>query len=692
MPSGGPATHAGWFRVTVLAALAAGALTALTYAYVTGSSLLALSGVVALGLALMVILASFAYPSPAPRRGPAPIPAELPVHEPRSAMTIPVEPHGTHAERTSEEPEPEPTMPPSIPEPVAAETEPEPEAAAAVEEPEPVVSAPEPEPALPEPTMPPTVEEPAAAVVPEPTMPPTVPEPVETEPLPEPTTAPEEPMRAPSVRLPLTLEMTAVADALLLAARAAGDAVASHLWLEDPASGTMRLVIHAGRPLSGSHPLPMDADPIGLASAQGAARLAQVPGTEGEADFWRFAVPVRGDGTHGIAAVDFAGDRPDRAALVSVTSQLRGSLTGALALHLSRLEMDTARLLITTARELSRNLDPRGVAMLALDRAMELSDAVSGSVMLLEEGTDEMTIVASRGLPRGIVRETRVREGEGIAGWVLATRQAQLVEDRPGAAAHTRRGVRSAACVPIADEDGILGVLNVGGREYPARLTAAHLDALTVLGAQTATALRNATAMHSARDLYFATLRALALAMETKDPYARGITDRVVRFATALGRALGLDEVEAQALEVAALLHDIGMSATGEVVASCDRPLSTYERGLLKLHPVIAAEILEEVPALDAVVPIVYHHHEWYDGQGYVVGLSGEGIPLGARILSVADAFVAMTSERPYRSAISTEEALAELRDKAGSQFDPEVVDAFAEMLERYPLLLADAS
>jgi len=130
------------------------------------------------------------------------------------------------------------------------------------------------------------------------------------------------------------------------------------------------------------------------------------------------------------------------------------------------------------------------------------------------------------------------------------------------------------------------------------------------------------------------------------------------------------------------LLHDIGMSSVGDGVRHCDRPLTTIERALLKLHPHIAAEILEEAPALRNVVPIVYHHHEWFDGHGYGDGLSGEAIPLGARILAVADAYVAMTSDRPYRTARRSSEALREVQDKAGTQFDPVVVSALADILQ----------
>jgi HD-GYP domain-containing protein (c-di-GMP phosphodiesterase class II) len=127
---------------------------------------------------------------------------------------------------------------------------------------------------------------------------------------------------------------------------------------------------------------------------------------------------------------------------------------------------------------------------------------------------------------------------------------------------------------------------------------------------------------------------------------------------------------------VAAMLHDVGMSAAGNVAPVTDGPLSTVEWGMLKMHPVIAAEIMSEAPALSAVMPLVYHHHENFDGTGYVAGLSGSDIPLGARILAVADAYVAMTSQRPYRATMTQAQAIRELQGRAGTQFDPQVVDA----------------
>jgi response regulator RpfG family c-di-GMP phosphodiesterase len=505
--------------------------------------------------------------------------------------------------------------------------------------------------------------------------------------------APEpEPPRKPAIRMPATMDADEVALALLESAASAGPAVAAHLWLEDPSSGTLRLIAAVGSMVPETHPRPLDDDPLGLVLGDGSARMtaiANVRHKDTSATLWRFALPVHSGAASGVAGIDFTDDQvPDSAILVDVTAHLRGALSGALAIHVAQNEIATARMLLDTARELSRQLDPEEVVSHTLARAVKVSDAATGSIMLLDPGTETMSIAASVGLPDDIVRETRVRKGEGIAGWVLATGKPVLIEDLPGREQHYRRtNVRSAVSVPIADEDGLLGVMNVGSRAFPARFTDSHMNALEILGTQTAVALRNARAINSARDLYFATLRALTLAMETKDPYARGGTDRVVEYTTALAGAMHLDELDKQAIEVASLLHDIGMAATGESVSSCSRPLSTFERGLLKMHPVLAAEILEEVPALQSVIPIVYHHHEWFDGQGYVVGLAGEAIPMGSRILAVADAYVAMTSDRPYRDAMSLEEAVSELADKAGTQFDPEVVDAFIDLLRRDPSL-----
>lgn len=504
------------------------------------------------------------------------------------------------------------------------------------------------------------------------------------------------PERGPRLaRVPAALDARSVIAALFDSAQGAGDPVAAHLWLEDPASATLRLVVATGPMAPSSIPVQVGDDPLSRAVTEDTARLAPVvrlrdPSTS--TTLWRFALPLSAGGSRGAAAVDFRGaSQPDLEPLIEVTAQLRGSLAGALALHVAAGEAATARTLLDAVRELSRRLDPDDVVRATLRRAVQLSHAATASVMLIDPDTGRLRIAAAEGLPAEVVRSATVGEGEGIAGWVLSSGQPLLVEDLPGRPKPGRsHGVRSAVSVPIADQDGILGVLNVGSDAFPARFTSTHMEALEALARQSAVALRNARAVSSARDLYFATLRALALAMETKDPYARGGTARVARVTAALAGRLGLDEDQSQALEVASLLHDMGMGVAGDSLAMSSRPLTTVERGLIKMHPVVAAEILKEVPALSHVAPIVYHHHERYDGNGYVGGVAAEEIPLGARVLAVADSFVAMTSARPYRGAMSVDEALAELEAHAGTQFDPHVVRVFTELVRTEPGLVAD--
>ena len=488
-------------------------------------------------------------------------------------------------------------------------------------------------------------------------------------------------------RQPVSLSPVAVLSALMESVAGIADPVGASLWLLDEPSGTFRQVASAGPMAPSAQPLKSDGEcAIARASSTGAAEVEQVARvrTGGEPTLlWRIAIPVVADESRGVAAIELRSDEdPSAIDLPGATAHLRSALAAALALHIARTELDTARALVDVARDLSRILDEHEVITTTLSRAMEISSAATGSVMLLDAITGRLEIAASRGLPDEVVRTTSLAEGEGIAGWVLATDKPVLVEDLPARTPAARRhGIRSAVSVPIADSDGTIGVLNVGSRSFPARFTESHMGALEMLGKQCATALRNARAVAESRAIYFDTLKALALALETKDPYSRGGTERVLEVADVLGRAFQMEDEEREALRIAALLHDMGMTAVGEGVTHTDRTLTTVERALLKMHPQIAAEILAEAPALRRVVPIVYHHHEWYDGGGYLGGLSGESIPIGARILAVADAFVAMTSDRPYRRAMTMAEALRELTDKAGTQFDPAVVDALRDIL-----------
>jgi len=175
----------------------------------------------------------------------------------------------------------------------------------------------------------------------------------------------------------------------------------------------------------------------------------------------------------------------------------------------------------------------------------------------------------------------------------------------------------------------------------------------------------------------------LVSALNAKDPTTRDHTERCSWYATELARDLGLDEEATSILELASLLHDIGKLVVPDEVLGKPGPLDSDEWELMRKHPSSARHILSQMESVSDAVPAIVHHHERYDGAGYPDGLVGEDIPLASRILTVTDAFDAMTSDRPYRQAMPIEDALEELNSNAGTQFDPDIVVAFVSLIER---------
>jgi putative nucleotidyltransferase with HDIG domain len=183
--------------------------------------------------------------------------------------------------------------------------------------------------------------------------------------------------------------------------------------------------------------------------------------------------------------------------------------------------------------------------------------------------------------------------------------------------------------------------------------------------------VRELQATHSA------TLEALVTALEARDHETEGHSERVTRYSMAIGLALGLDAERLDALVRGALLHDIGKIGVPDHILRKPSALDEAEWMLMRRHPVFGADMVGGISFLEQAVPVVRHHHERYDGGGYPERLAAEEIPLAARVFSVADTFDAMTSDRPYRAALSIDEARAEIARCAGTQFDPAVVEAF---------------
>jgi len=182
---------------------------------------------------------------------------------------------------------------------------------------------------------------------------------------------------------------------------------------------------------------------------------------------------------------------------------------------------------------------------------------------------------------------------------------------------------------------------------------------------------------------FISLLKSLCQIIDARDSNTRSHSVQVCQYALAIGAELSFSPKRLKQLEIAALLHDIGKISVETFILRKSVALDDLEVMAIRYHPILAVRMLEPVKQLAGVIPFIRHHHEHYDGSGYPDGIRGDQIPLEARILTVADSFEAMTSNRPYRKAMIPQEALGELQEKAGTQFDPQVVQAFCTVFEK---------
>ncbi len=243
-------------------------------------------------------------------------------------------------------------------------------------------------------------------------------------------------------------------------------------------------------------------------------------------------------------------------------------------------------------------------------------------------------------------------------------------------------GFRSVIRVPIKAKSKVIGVLSLESKK-PSEFTPKDLSTLETLSNQVGVALENARLLSENEELFMGTIRAFSKIIDAKSPWTKGHSERVTKYALAIGKEIGLSEEQMKNLEIAGLLHDIGKIGISELILDKPDKLSEEEYSVIKKHPDVGADILLPIKQLKEVIPAIRHHHEHFDGSGYPMGLKGEEIPLLARILAVADAFDAMHSDRPYRRGMSIDEIVQELKRCKGTQFDPKIVDAFLKVLPK---------
>ena len=240
-------------------------------------------------------------------------------------------------------------------------------------------------------------------------------------------------------------------------------------------------------------------------------------------------------------------------------------------------------------------------------------------------------------------------------------------------------GISSIMVCPILGKAKTIGAIIVADKEDDQEFFSHDTKLLMAISSQAGLAIENAFLYSELEALLVGAIKSLVRALEATSYWTAGHTERVTEYAISIGRLLRLDADTLEKLKICSLLHDIGKIATPREILNKSRELSESEWLEMKKHPGVGAEILGEMKQFKDVIFGIKYHHEHWDGRESIYGLKNEEIPLLARILSVADTFDALTSDRPYRPKRSKEDAAKEIQRCSGSQFDPEIVKAFIE-------------
>ena len=326
---------------------------------------------------------------------------------------------------------------------------------------------------------------------------------------------------------------------------------------------------------------------------------------------------------------------------------------------------------------------PNLLNQIALKAQKTLKSSAS-SILLVDEQTGELFFEAATGEVGGILAKSRMKVKSGIAVCVANTCRPLIVNDviqdrRFDGSVDKVSGfsTESILCVPLLIGGKSIGVIEVINKQSGAVFNDTDLELLAAMASTAALAIDNARVHQVALKAYLDTIKMLSETIDAKDPYTQGHSQRVAKYASMAGKSLSLPATELQTIEYAGLLHDVGKVAIDEAILRKPARLTPEEWEIMLTHPQVGASIIADIPFLKKVKTYVLHHHERYDGTGYPVRLEGENIPLGARLLSVADSFDTMTTDRPYRAALSIDFALAEVRKCTGTQFCPVAVEAF---------------
>ncbi|MEK7274267.1 MAG: HD domain-containing phosphohydrolase [Candidatus Desantisbacteria bacterium] len=346
-------------------------------------------------------------------------------------------------------------------------------------------------------------------------------------------------------------------------------------------------------------------------------------------------------------------------------------------------------------------LDADKLPVEVINKAINVLDVRCGFLLLFDEQRSEMVIKAARGFAPELLDKFKGEylPNNGLAGECVRKKQPivrQIKEKND--VAETILGIENIMCVPMIYKEEPIGVIVLGDKVSGEPFYTPDTKLVFALASITSTMVQNARLYSQLQNMFLSAIRSLSSAIDEKDNYTLGHSNRVTTYSVELGKRMNLSEEQLGVLQLAAILHDVGKIGIPEEVLKKPGKLTNEEWGNIKQHPDKGVHIVEPMVETEGtmaafginfinpkehikeIISGIKYHHERFDGHGYPAGLNSTNIPLISRIIAVADAYDAMTSKRSYRDALPEHVAIEELRKNAGEQHDPEIVELFIKM------------
>ncbi|MEW6607663.1 MAG: HD domain-containing phosphohydrolase [bacterium] len=343
---------------------------------------------------------------------------------------------------------------------------------------------------------------------------------------------------------------------------------------------------------------------------------------------------------------------------------------------LSLYELNYATKMISFTMEMKELLD------ISIDMITDLARVEKASIMLINSRNRELVVEIVKESGKIIYPETILRPPHQILSEVINEGKIYLSQEQfEDLGDGLINEITSFLSFPIMGKEQVLGVANLYNCLNKKEFSHDEMNLISTLISQVGISIENARLFIRIKELFWDTVKALASTIDAKDPYTYGHSERVAEYSVEIAKRLGWSVQEQEEVQLAGLLHDIGKIGIPDDILHKPGGLDDKEFEKIKLHPLKGSKIMEHISQLEKVLPGMKHHHERFSGGGYPDNLKGDEVPLIGRIICVADAYDAMTSNRAYRNKMTTQEALSRIKNASGTQFDPQVVEAFLKVV-----------